>query len=73
MGGMITPEFMPEADCADNDACMESFQRCVANKCAYDLRPDVFRLSEVDVAAPMNSAMLLTGVLNEALTTNMLN
>ena len=47
MGGMMTPEFVPEVDCMDDDACADPFQRCIQEKCAYDLRPDVFRLSRL--------------------------
>ena len=73
MGGMMTPEFMPEVDCMNDDACAVPFQRCVQEKCAYDLRPDVFRLSEVAVEQPMNSAPVLQAALGKALMDNLLN
>ena len=69
----MTPEFMPEVDCMNDDACADPFQRCVQEKCAYDLRPDVFRLSEVAVEQPMNSAPVLQAALGKALMDNLLN
>ena len=81
MDDMVTPEFEPSENCVidPNDACAENFQACVnlpavdGPLCAYDMRPDVFRLSAVTVSEPEASAPLLTGALSQALESFALN